>query len=80
MEQVIDSEQTNLLAVLLRTLEEDYFDGKTTLPECTERLYRDLRKDGFKAVHGDTIPGNLAMIRKQELYAMVNRYRALKLR
>ena len=80
VEQVIDSEQTNLLAVLLRTLEEDYFDGKTTLPECMERLYRDLRKDGFKAVHGDTIPGNLAMIRKQELYAMVNRYRALKLR
>ena len=80
MEQVIDSEQANLLAVLLRTLEEDYFDGKTTLASCVEELYKLLLKDGFQAIHGDTIPGNLAMIRKQELYAMVNRYRALKLR
>ncbi|MBR6173645.1 MAG: ABC-ATPase domain-containing protein [Eubacterium sp.] len=79
VEQVIDSEQANLLALLLRTLEEDYFDGKNTLPSCVERLSEALQKEGFRSVHGDTIPGNLAMVRKQELYAMVNRYRALKL-
>jgi len=81
VEQVIDSEQANLLAVLLRTLEEDYFDGRTSLPDCVERLYKSLEKAGFKAVvHGDTVPGNLAMVRKQELYAMINRYRSLKLK
>ena len=79
VEQVVDQEQANLLGALLRTMEESYFDGKTPLRDCIERLFEKLQKQGFGAVHGDSIPGNLAMIRKQELYAMVNRYRALKL-
>ena len=80
VEQVVDHEQANLLGLLLRTLEEDFFDGRTSLPDCIGQLYQRLQKQGFGAIHGDSIPGNLAMIRKQELYAMVNRYRALKLR
>ena len=80
VEQVVDHEQANLLGMLLRTLEEDYFDGRTLLSACVERLFQSLQKQGFSAIHGDTIPGNLAMVRKQELYAMVNRYRALKLK
>ena len=79
VEQVVDHEQANLLGALLRTMEESYFDGRTPLPDCIEQLYGRLQKQGFGAVHGDSVPGNLAMIRKQELYAMVNRYRALKL-
>ena len=79
MEQVVDHEQANLLGALLRTMEETYFDGKTPLRDCIERLFEKLQKQGFGAVRGDSIPGNLAMIRKQELYATVNRYRALKL-
>ncbi|MBR0145742.1 MAG: ABC-ATPase domain-containing protein [Eubacterium sp.] len=80
VEQVVDPEQANLLGMLLRTLEEDYFDGRTLLSACVERLYDSLKKQGFSVVHGGSIPGNLAMVRKQELYAMVNRYRALKLK
>ena len=80
VEQVVDHEQANLLGLLLRTLEEDFFDGRASLPDCIGQLYQRLQKQGFGAIHGDSIPGNLAMIRKQELYAMVNRYRALKLR
>ena len=80
VEQVVDHEQANLLGMLLRTLEDDFFDGRTLLSACVERLFQSLQKQGFSAIHGDTIPGNLAMVRKQELYAMVNRYRALKLK
>ena len=80
VEQVVDPEQANLLGMLLRTLEEDYFDGRTLLSACVERLYDSLKKQGFSVVHGGSIPGNLAMVRIQELYAMVNRYRALKLK
>ena len=80
VEQVVDPEQANLLGMLLRTLEEDYFDGRTLLSACVERLYDSLKKQGFSVVHGGIIPGNLAMVRIQELYAMVNRYRALKLK
>lgn len=110
VEQVVDNEQTNLLGALLRTLEEQYFNGRDDLPKCVNALYGRLSKQGFSACvqgghgaeggrgadvgHGaeggrgadvgrgnasGSIPGNLAMVRPQELWAMVNRYRGLRL-
>ncbi|MBR4732130.1 MAG: ABC-ATPase domain-containing protein [Lachnospiraceae bacterium] len=91
VEQVVDNEQTNLLGALLRTLEEQYFNGRDPLPKCVNTLYDRLSKQGFAACtqggRGDdgrgnasgSIPGNLAMVRPQELWAMVNRYRGLRL-
>jgi len=89
VEQVVDNEQTNLLGALLRTLEEKRFNGKDPLTKCVEDLYQNLMKNGFAAASGAApgsasnasvfIPGNLAMVRRQELWAMVNRYRALQL-
>ena len=83
VEQVVDNEQTNLLGALLRSLEEQYFNGRDTLPKCVNALYDKLEKQGFSACSqgGATgsIPGNLAMVRPQELWAMVNRYRGLRL-
>ena len=79
VEQVVDNEQTNLLAAMLRTLEERYFDGHKPLAECVDSLYRKLQTEGFAAASAGSIPGNLAMVRPQEVWAMVNRYRALKL-
>lgn len=91
VEQVVDNEQTNLLGAMLRTLEEQYFNGRDPLPKCVNALYDRLLKQGFAACtqgsRGDdgrgnasgSIPGNLAMVRPQELWAMVNRYRGLNL-
>ncbi len=91
VEQVVDNEQTNLLGAMLRTLEEQYFNGRDPLPKCVNALYDRLSKQGFAACaqggRGDdgrgnasgSIPGNLAMVRPQELWAMVNRYRGLNL-
>lgn len=84
VEQVVDNEQTNLLGALLRNLEENHFNGKDPLTRCVEDLYQNLMKKGFAAASGSSagapsIPGNLAMIRRQELWAMVNRYRSLRL-
>lgn len=91
VEQVVDNEQTNLLGTMLRTLEEQYFNGRDPLPKCVNALYDRLSKQGFAACNqggrGDdargnasgSIPGNLAMVRPQELWAMVNRYRGLRL-
>ncbi len=79
VEQVVDNEQTNLLGALLRTLEEKKFNGKAPLTQCVEELYQNLMKQGFAAATGSSVPGNLAMVRRQELWAMVNRYRALQI-
>ena len=80
VEQVVDNEQTNLLGAMLRTLEEQYFNGKAPLVQSVNALYEKLSKQGFAACTASgSIPGNLAMVRPQELWAMVNRYRGLRL-
>ena len=76
---MVDNEQTNLLGALLRKLEEKYFNGNKPLAECINELYAGLVSRGFETASGQgQIPGNYAMIRIQELWAMVNRYRGLK--
>ena len=80
VEQVIDNEQTNMLGGLLRTLEEEYFNGRNTLADCIYEIYDRLKTEGFAASCRGQIPGNYAMVRIQELWAMVNRYRGLVLR
>lgn len=79
VEQVVDNEQTNLLGALLRKLEEDYFNAKTPLRDCINKLYSDLMTNGFEAVsQNGQVSGNYAMVRIYELWAMVNRYRGLQ--
>ncbi|MBR5408018.1 MAG: ABC-ATPase domain-containing protein [Lachnospiraceae bacterium] len=81
VEQVVDNEQTNLLGAMLRTLEEKYFNSRSSLTDCVNGLFEKLKTDGFSAVCGQgDIPGNYAMVRIHELWAMVNRYRGLQLK
>lgn len=80
VEQVVDPEQTNLLGTMLRYLEENKFNGKLQLTECVNAVYKAYSSQSFRAVtQGSAVPGNLADVRVQELWAMVNRYRGLKL-
>lgn len=55
------------------------FDGKKTLREAVEELYGSIPAKGFGAFcEGEgRLPGNLALPRKQELYAALNRCREL---
>ena len=76
VEQITDSEQTHALACLLKYTVENLTDGKRTLGQCAEELYRFLEKQGFALLSegGYTFAG-LAMPRKQEIYSCLNRYR-----
>ena len=52
------------------------------LLELVEQLYAGLEKDGFAALlekrgQSTDLPGNLTMLRREELFACVNRYRKL---
>lgn len=79
VEQVADNEQMITLGHMLRYGEEHIFDGKKNIRQVVEALYEFLEKEGIGAVcEGSTVPGNLAMPRKQELYACLNRYRKLQ--
>ena len=80
VEQLKDTEQLTTLAYIVRYLEENVFDGKKTMQEVTEHLNHDLELKGFAILTGKGIPGNLAMPRKQEIYACLNRYRNMLIR
>ncbi len=78
VEQLMDSEQLTALGNIVKYLEENIFDGKHTLGRAVEDLYRKLDSQGLGVVcDGSYLPGNLAMPRKQEIYACLNRYRRL---
>lgn len=85
VEQLADTEQVTCLGTILKLFEEERFDGKTTIQKQVEALYAELEKDGFFAMFGkkrreaSEIPGNLAMPRKTEIFACLNRYRGLQI-
>ena len=77
VEQLVDTEQLNALAHILKFMKLHVFEGKTTLQYGVEQLYRQMQQKGFTAFCGNNIPGNLVLPRKQEIYAMLNRCRNL---
>lgn len=77
VEQLTDSEQLTALSHMLKYMKLHSFDGSRTLQEAVERLYKEIEVKGFAAFCSGDIPGNLALPRKQELYATLNRCREL---
>lgn len=77
VEQLVDVEQLNALALIVKFLKLSCFDGKCTLGDSVEKLYAQIEKEGFAAFCEGSIPGNLAIPRKQEIYAALNRCRGL---
>lgn len=76
VEQLIDSEQTAALGLLLKYTAEKLVDGRRTLPEIAEYLVRQLEQKGLSFfAEGSYIPGGYAIPRPQEIYACLNRYR-----
>ena len=77
VEQLIDSEQTSYLGMLLKYAVEHLSDGKRTISDTAEFLWKKIDEDGmgFVADRG-RISGGYALPRKQEIYACLNRYRA----
>ena len=75
IEQLIDSEQTQTLGVLLKYAVEKLIDGKRTLPEIVELLCSKLEKEGLSFLAEGYISCGYAVPRRQEIYACFNRYR-----
>lgn len=77
VEQLADHEQLEALVQILKYMKLHMFDGKRTLQEAVEELYTAMQKKEFAAFCTGGIPGNLALPRKQEIYAVLNRCRGL---
>ncbi len=85
VEQLADPQQLTCLGYILKMLEEGKLDGKQTVKEQVGALLGQMEKSGFYAVAGGNpkdfgaLPGNLAMPRREEIFACVNRYRGLRM-
>lgn len=75
VEQLADTEQLAALAQLVCYAGKHLADGNKTVSEVAETLSQILLKEGLEGVCEGSVPGNLAMPRKQEIYACLNRYR-----
>ena len=80
VEQLADAEQLTCLGHLLKYMEEHAFDGRKTVGQIVEDILAGFENQGFAFIcEGNSVPGNLALPRKEEIFACVNRYRGLKL-
>ncbi len=75
VEQLIDDEQTAMLAQLIRLCLETYGNQTVTMDTLITFLRKELDEKGFAAVQTHSyIPGSLAMPRIQEIHACFNRF------
>jgi len=76
LEQLADPEQLSMLAQIVKYAELRIFDGKKTLVQVVDHLEEKMREKGFAGICGDRgVSSGLAMPRKQEVFACLNRYR-----
>ena len=76
VEQLIDSEQTAALGLLLKYTLEHLADGQKTIPEIVDHLQKQIHAKGLIAfADGSYLPCGYAIPRIQEIYSCFNRYR-----
>lgn len=78
LEQLADSEQLNSLAQIMKYMRMQEADGRRNIGEIAEDIVKMLKESGFEKIcGGGYLPGNLAMPRRQEIMACMNRWREL---
>lgn len=76
IEQLVDSEQTAALGLILKYALENLVDGQRTIPEIIRILSAELHRRGLSAfAEGSSLPCGYAVPRIQEIYSCFNRYR-----
>lgn len=75
VEQLVDEEQTQTLAYLLRYAKENFKDGKKDVKSVVKALENILKTKGLSGIcDKGNVPSGLAMPRVQEIFACFNRY------
>ena len=81
LEQITSPSQVNCLAVMFRFIKDNLLDDSRSLREIADSLYAHIDQEGLAALApAASFPGDLALPRKQEFCAALNRYRSLKIK
>ena len=74
VEQLVDGEQTQALACILRYIRERWTGQQVNVREVVDQVERILETEGLAGICGErTVPSGLAMPRRQEIFACLNR-------
>lgn len=80
VEQLVDVEQVTTLGYLIKYAQLHLFDGKKSLQEAVDVLVDLIGRKGLATIcENSYLPSNLAVPRKQEIFACLNRLRSLRL-
>jgi len=80
VEQLVDSEQTMALGYMVKYARQRLFDGKKDLKAVAGLLQKMVEEKGIGSVcEGRYLPCGLAVPRQQEIFACLNRCRALRI-
>ncbi len=80
LEQLADSEQTAALSFILALAEKQLLNGRLSMQQLVDNICRLMEEKGLAALAGGSyLPTDLAVPRRQEIFACLNRYRGLKL-
>lgn len=79
VEQLADTEQVSALGYCVRYAEKHLFQGKDTIQNVVDKLEEKICREGLSSLCSTASVANLAMPRRQEIFACLNRYRGLNL-
>lgn len=79
VEQLVDSEQVTALGYCVKYAEKHILDGRKNVQKIVEELEHKIQTQGLAALCEGPGAASLAMPRKQEIHACLNRCRGLKL-
>lgn len=80
VEQLADTEQVSALGYCVRYAEKHLFQGKDTIQNVVDKLEEKICREGLSSLcESNTSVANLALPRRQEIFACLNRYRGLNL-
>lgn len=81
LEQLVDTSQTQCLAAMINYYQSHLLNEQDTLSQAADKLYTVIQEQGLDVISSfEGHPGNLALPRKQEFCAALNRYRGLKVK
>jgi hypothetical protein len=82
VEQLVDESQSRAIAAFLKQLGEEGGNREMSLSEKVDAVLESIGEKGLDVLSGfrGKHPGYMALPRKQELCAAVNRYRGLQVR
>lgn len=82
VEQLVDSNQTVAIGLIMKYIKNKYVNGKDTLHEILQKVFEDIKQKGLDVIapFPGQHPGDYSMPRVQETFAAINRLRTLKVR